>query len=219
MTAVGVRGPGRDDGVPGLACRCSRHVRPTHRSLTLPLPQIAQRQAIRGRGENSWNADPGRREGDGGPVAPAPRLPWDILVPLQGSQDEAAASCRCTSLKIPSAGRGECSRSLHRSDSDRAALGWVGIPFPTPPESSPCPRTAVRRGTVFSSNVAPQRGMKDFLEKVDSLRCLRPSCQFLQFGIPDHSGGLRWQGAWTLVAFRCAGDGGPIVPAPVDSKT
>ena len=85
------------------------------------------------------------------------------------------------------------------------STGVGRYPLPNPPESSPCPRTAVRRGTVFSSNVAPQRGMKDFLEKVDSLRCLRQSCQFLQFGIPDHSGGLRWQGAWTLVAFRCAG--------------
>jgi len=34
----------------------------------------------------------------GGARGSCPRLPWAIfLTPLQGSQEEAAASCRCTS--------------------------------------------------------------------------------------------------------------------------
>ena len=101
--------------------------------LTLPLPQIAQRQAIRGEEKIRGTLTPGRREGDGGPVAPAPRLPWDILVPLQGSQDEAAASCRCTSLKIPSAGRGAMLEKPSPQRQRSRSTGVGRYPLPNPP--------------------------------------------------------------------------------------
>jgi hypothetical protein len=46
-----------------------------------------------GRGEN-WS----RLLTQGGAKGSCPRLPWAIfLTPLQGSQEEAVASCRCTS--------------------------------------------------------------------------------------------------------------------------
>jgi hypothetical protein len=57
-------------------------------------------------------------------------------------------------LKIPSLG------GVARSDSGRGAPRWIGFPFPNPPEVPPYPRL-IQGGTVFSSNVAPQRGIKN----------------------------------------------------------
>ena len=63
--------------------------------LSLPLSRIAQRQAIRGeRRRIGRNADPGRREG----LLSSLALGY-FLTPLQGSQDEAAASLPLHFLK------------------------------------------------------------------------------------------------------------------------
>ena len=55
-------------------------------------------------------------------------------------------------LKIPAAG------TVARSDNGREAPGWVCSPRPTPPESLPLSKEG------FSSNVAPQGGMKNSFE-------------------------------------------------------
>lgn len=61
--------------------------------LSLPLPRIAPKAAIRGeRRRIGQNADPERREGDGGPKLPPSLDLGYILTPLHGSEDEAAAS-------------------------------------------------------------------------------------------------------------------------------
>jgi hypothetical protein len=52
-------------------------------------------------------------------------------------------------LKIPSHG------GVARSDNGRAAPGWVVLVLKTPLKSP-----FIQGGTVFPSNVAPQRGMK-----------------------------------------------------------
>ena len=54
-------------------------------------------------------------------------------------------------------------RSLHGSDSGRAAPGWVYSSVPTPLKSP-----LVQEGTPFSSSVASQRGIKDSSENVNS---------------------------------------------------
>ena len=54
----------------------------------------------------------------------------------------------------------------NRGESGRGAPGWVCSRVQTPLKSP-----LVQGGTLFSSNVAPQRGMKNSLE--DRLRCLR----------------------------------------------
>jgi len=55
----------------------------THRPLTRPLPRIVQKRAIREKGGIGWNADPGRREGDGSPkLLPSLALGYS-LTPLQ----------------------------------------------------------------------------------------------------------------------------------------
>ena len=60
-------------------------------------------------------------------------------------------------LKIPFIGSGESLRSLNRSDSDREAPGVGWFPLPTPLKSP------LSQGTLFSSNVVPQCGMKNSL--------------------------------------------------------
>ena len=69
-----------------------------HSLAPSPWPSFPTQKNVLGKRGNNWgNTDPGRREGDGGPkLLPSLALGYN-LTPLQGSQDEAAASCRCTS--------------------------------------------------------------------------------------------------------------------------
>jgi hypothetical protein len=69
-------------------------------------------------------------------------------------EGETAAVVNTTAVVEPSGG---C----------RDGCGPIGPPTPTPLKPHPCPRTKhplIQGGTVFSSNVAPQRGMKNSRE-------------------------------------------------------
>jgi hypothetical protein len=72
-----------------------------NRPLTRSLSRIAQRWAIRGRGENGVGTlTQGGARGSG----PSLALGYFVM-PFQGSQEEAVASCRRTSRKTVSSGR------------------------------------------------------------------------------------------------------------------
>jgi len=69
--------------------------------LTRPLPPNRPKAGDSGGEEKmGWNADPGRREGGRRSRRSCPSLALGyFLMPFQGSQEEATASCRCTSRK------------------------------------------------------------------------------------------------------------------------
>jgi hypothetical protein len=104
-----------------------------------PLPKEERRRSLQG------VVVTGLGKLTGTPLSASRRLRGNILI-------ECGAAMR--HQKIPSVGGGEGLRSLHRS----ARLGFVPA-FKNPPEVP-----LVQGGTLFSSNVAPQRGRKSCLE-------------------------------------------------------
>ena len=112
-------------------------------------PRIAEKRAIRGeRRRNGRNADPGRRDG----LLSALALGY-ILTPLQGSQDEAAASMPLHFLQ-------NVQSPDKRLEAASTFDGWLAISqvtkcqrLPGSGESSP-PNAAAQKHLLFATSVA-----------------------------------------------------------------